>query len=86
MIGYELHALKDNKGERLTFIAMIVVQPLTSERPLIQPVLKPFNDERLSSHDNMQYHEFFECFQTLKLNHVTGDPDNIFKVRSFFNK
>ena len=37
----------------LTFLSTVVLQPLTCEGPLIQAVLETFNDEGLSSKNNM---------------------------------
>ena len=55
----------------LTLLPAIVLQPLSCEGPFIQTVLKPFDNEGLSSKNDVQQDQFVEGFQALGLDHIT---------------
>lgn len=46
----------------LTFLSTIILQPLRREGPLIQALLEPFDNEGLSSKNDVQQDQFVEGF------------------------
>lgn len=46
----------------LTFLSAIVLKPLSSEGPLIQAVLEPFDNEGLSANNDVQQDQLVEGF------------------------
>lgn len=65
---------------KLTFVAVIVLQPFGGKGPRIETRLVAIDDERLAALDDMKMDELFEFFEVVHIDHIARDAVDILEA------
>jgi hypothetical protein len=64
-----------------TLVCIVSSQPLLREYVTVQPPIEPFNDQGLSSANDMKPDELLKGLETVRIDRVAVDPGHKLEIR-----